>query len=264
MNVIDKPIRNKVFMVMAAPVIAGTGLGVTITQLSEYQSPSEFEFWDTLDTPSANPWSRLTQIQKTNEQIRLLSSGSYFGGGTGSGELPQFTVAEAQSNRISKTEQIRPIGSAQTILVTDVAAAVDDIRSTLSLSITDLSAILDVKRPTIYSWLRGDAQPHAKNLERITSLHQISQRWHNLSGRAMRRHLRHAFDDQGVTLLDLLKADNLDLVEIDKHLVALSNLPASKLVSMKEISAAHGLSTDPNPDAELIRDIESGKRFEND
>ncbi len=266
MNAIDRPTRNRIFMVTAAPCIAATGLGVTITQPSEYEDqfsidPGEFEFWDTLDAPDANPWSRLTRIQKTNEQIRLLSSSDYFRGGTGSGEPPQFAVAEAQSNRIIEAGKS---GSQQTTLVTDVAAAVDDIRSRLSLSVTALSAILDVKRPTIYSWLRGDAQPHAKNLERIANLHQISQRWHDLSGRAMRRQLRHAFDDRGVTLLELLKADSLDSVEIDKHLVALSKLPASKLVSMKEISAAHGLSTEPNPDAELIRDIESGKRFEND
>ena len=81
----------------------------------------------------------------------------------------------------------------------------------------------------------------------------------------MRRHLRYAFDDQGVTLLGLLKVDSLDLDAIDKHLVALSKLPVSpKLASMKEISAKYGLRTDPSPNSELIRDIESGRRLTND
>lgn len=287
MNVIEKPIRDRVAVVMTAPFVAGTGLGVTISRPAEYKDqasivPGEFEFWDTLDAPNANPWNRLHRIRRTNEEIRLLSAGDiYFGGGTGSGEPPQYAVAEAQSNRIQRAlrsggktlrsgvdrvrEQIRPVTSSPSEPVTDVAAAVADIRSMLSLSITDLSSILDVKRPTIYSWLRGDAQPHAKNLERISSLHQISQSWSRLSGRPMRRHLRHAFDGQGVTLLELLKVDDLDFVEIEQHLSALSQLPASpKPAAMKDIAVAHGLPTKSNPDAELIRDIESGRRLTND
>ena len=142
---------------------------------------------------------------------------------------------------------------------------VADIRALLSLSITELSAILDVKRPTIYSWLRGDSQPHPRNLERIAFLHQISQRWDELSGRPLRRHLRHAFDENGTTLFSLLKSDELDFDEIDKHLLALSKLPSSqKLPSTKELSAKHGLSSEAHPDAELIRDIESGRRLTND
>ena len=175
------------------------------------------------------------------------------------------TKARIVENLDRVREQLRPLEESQTTSVTDVAAAVADIRAMLSLSITELSAILDVKRPTIYSWLRGDSQPHPRNLERIAFLHQISQRWDELSGRPLRRHLRHAFDENGTTLFSLLKSDELDFDEIDKHLLALSKLPSSqKLPSTKELSAKHGLSSEAHPDAELIRDIESGRRLTND
>ena len=286
MNVLDKQMAGKAAMVMTAPFVAGTGLGVTIANPSEFDDqvsvdPSEFEFWDTLDSPNANPWDRLQRIQRTNAQIRQLSASDiYFVGGTGSGELPQYSVTEARSNRFSAAvrggrqlihsgidrvpECIRD-DCQPTTLVIDVAAAVAEIRSTLSLSITELSAMLDVKRPTIYSWLRGDSLPQSRNLERIAVLHQISRRWDELSGRPLRRHLRHAFSENGTTLFGLLKRDDLAFDEIEKHLLALAKLPASqKLPSMKELAAGHGLSTEAYPDADLIRDIESGRRLTND
>ena len=81
----------------------------------------------------------------------------------------------------------------------------------------------------------------------------------------LRRHLRHAFDENGTTLFGLLKSDDLDFEEIEKHLLALAKLPAShKLPSIKELAAEHGLSTEAHPDAELIRDIESGRRLTHD
>jgi len=287
MNVLSTPLGGRVAMVMTTHVIAGTGLGYTITKPNEFYNqasidPNEFDFWDTLDAPNANPWDRMQRIRRTNAQIRLLSAGvMYFAGGTGAGEPPQYAVAEARSNRIRTAvrdgrqtirigvqrvhEKVLASDSQQATSVTDVAAAVGDIRTRLSLSITELSVILDVKRPTIYSWLRGDSQPHARNLERISFLHQISQRWYDLSGRPLRRHLRHAFDDNGTTLFGLLKKDDLDFEEIEKHLLALAELPVSpKLSSMKELAARYGFPAGPNPESEASWELESGKRFASD
>jgi len=276
--------NSKLAFALMVPVVPATGLGITVQQIEHQVEESDDDSlgWDRLDYSDWSVLDRLWQIQQTNRQSRRLNYDDiYFNVGTGTSEPTDFVVAEAESTRWRRVvdqdkarivedsarvrEQLRPFDPSQTISVTDVAAAVADIRSMLSLSITELSAILDVKRPTIYSWLRGDSQPHPRNLERISFLHQISQRWDELSGRPLRRHLRHAFDENGTTLFGLLKSDDLEFDEIEKHLLALAKLPAAKKPpSMKELSAKHGLSTEAHPDAELIRDIESGRRLAND
>jgi len=275
--------NSKLAFALMVPVAPATGLGITVQiEHQVEESDDDSPGWDRLDYSDWSVLDRLWQIQQTNRQSRRLNYDNiYFNVGTGTSEPTDFVVAEAESNRWRKPlvrskaritekldrfrEQLSPFDPSQTTLVTDVAAAVADIRSMLSLSITELSAILDVKRPTIYSWLRGDSQPHPRNLERIALLHQISQRWDELSGRPLRRHLRHAFDENGTTLFGLLKSDDLEFDEIEKHLLALAKLPAAqKPPSMKELSAKRGLSTEAHPDAELIRDIESGRRLTND
>lgn len=276
--------NSNIALALMVPVVPATGLGITIQQIEHQVEEADYDSqgWDRLDYSAWSVLDRLRQIQQTNQQSRRFNCDNiYFNVGTGTSEPTDFVVAEAESNRWRKAlgrtkakivenlargcEQLRPLDPPQTTSVTDVAAAVADIRSMLSLSITELSAILDVKRPTIYSWLRGDSQPHPRNLERIAFLHQVSQRWDELSGRPLRRHLRHAFDENGTTLFGLLQSDDLDFDEIEKHLLALAKLPASqKLPSMKELSAKHGLSTEARPDAEIIRDIESGRRLTND
>ncbi len=277
--------NSPIVLALMIPTVPATGLGITIPS-SEQQhiekSEDDSPVWDKRDY---NEWSVLDRkrlIQHTNQQSRRISVDNLYSMvGTGTSELTGFVVSEAQSDRWStltsrtkmktlakvdrESEQVRASRLFPTTLVTDVAAAVDDIRSALSLSITELSAILDVKRPTIYSWLRGDSQPHSTNLERIAILHQVSKRWNELSGRQLRRHLRHAFDANGTTLFSLLRKDDLNMDEIENHLIALASLPsAEKLPSIKELSAELGLSTESHPDSEIVRDIESGRRFDND
>ncbi|XZE55770.1 hypothetical protein SH139x_001796 [Planctomycetaceae bacterium SH139] len=276
--------NSKIALALMVPVVPATGLGITlpnseqIVERPESNSPG----WDRLDYSDWSVLDRLQQIRHSNRQSRRLDYDNiYFNVGTGASEPADFVVAEAESNRwrraIDRTrativenmdrvrEQLRPAVLPTKTSVTDVAAAVADVRSSLSLSITELSVILDVKRPTIYSWLRGDSQPHPHNLERISFLHQISQRWNELSGRPLHRQLRHAFDGNGTTLFALLKSEELDNDEIENHLLALAKLPpARKPPSMKDLSAKHGLPTKPHPDSDLVRDIESGRRLTND
>ncbi len=276
--------NSKRAFALMVPCVAATGLGITIQQIEHQVEESDDDSlgWDRLDYSDWSVLDKLRQIQQANQQSRRFTYDNiYFNVATGTSERIDFVVAEAQSNRWRKAfdrtkaktvensdrvgGQLRPREPSPITSITDVPAAVADIRSVLLNSITELSAILDVKRPTIYSWLRGDSHPHPRNLERIASLHQISQRWSELSGRPLRRHLRHAFDENGTTLFSLLKSDELDFDEIEKHLLAIAKLPSSqRLPSTKELSAKHGLSTETHPDAELIRDIESGRRLTND
>ncbi len=260
-------------------MVPATGLGVSFPIQNEPMENEECTTWDTLDSPAWNALARLDRVRETNSLNRMLCDASfYLTGGTGSGEPVDFVVAEAESNRFKKAVQLAKASvsirlddavvlSTQntTVSLTDVPAIVAHVRSELSLSITELAAILDVQRPTIYAWLRGDSQPQQRNVDRLTFLYRISTRWADSSIRPLGRHLRHAFGDEGKTLFELLRDDDPDLDEIEKHLAALVQLqPPKQIPSMKKLADKHGLPTEPHQDTELTRDVESGRRLTND
>ena len=261
-----------------AIMVPATGLGVTFPCQAETTQSEECATWDTLDSPAWNALARLHRVRETNLHNRIYSDlGFYLTGGTGSGEPAEFVVTEAESNRFSKAVRLAKeagldalgrMGDASDLgpqYLTDVPAIVAHIRTELSLSITDLATMLDVQRPTIYAWLRGDSQPQQRNIDRLKFLYRVSNRWAKLAGRPLGRQLRHAFGENGKSLFELLKDEAPDFEEIANHLAALAKLPPPKrLSSMKELAEKHGLRTEPHQDAELVRDIESGQRLTDD
>jgi DNA-binding transcriptional regulator YiaG len=58
-----------------------------------------------------------------------------------------------------------------------VSEAVDTIRKSFALSVTDLAAVLAVERPTIYSWLRDQAAPSRARAERLGNVLRYADLW---------------------------------------------------------------------------------------
>ena len=149
--------------------------------------------------------------------------------------------------------------------VVDVGDVVELILKNLGMSMTDLASVLGVQRPTIYAWLRKDALPQQRNLDRLDYLYRVSQTWLDIAGRPLYRYLRHTFGKNGKSLFTLLKSENDNIDEIKQHFEALAKLPTPmKPTSMNEIAALNGLRTKPHPDSAIVRDIESGKRLTNE
>ncbi len=63
----------------------------------------------------------------------------------------------------------------------DTSDAVATIRAALSLQVKELAAVLGVKRPTIYAWLRGEAKPQPQNRTRIAHLLKFAKDWNAIS-----------------------------------------------------------------------------------
>ena len=66
-------------------------------------------------------------------------------------------------------------------ILPDFDLAIATIKASLGLSITDLSTCLATSRQTIYTWIRKKNTPHQENIERLTSLYQVAERWQLLS-----------------------------------------------------------------------------------
>ena len=263
----------------AAIAFIGTGLGMTLPLQAEVFKPRpsapQSATWDTLDSATWNTIERMRAIRKINRSKLILGyPGFDMTGGTGAIEPSLYAVTEAESNRFrditcEREPAVAEVGSVARSEnageISDLPGVLIDIRENLSLSITELSAILGVKRPTIYAWLRGDSRPHPRNSDRIALLFRVSRRWAELAGRPLKRQLRQAFDLGGKTLFSMLKDEDADFSVIEDRLISLAELPVPrKLHSMKALAKQHGLRTDAQPDAELIRDIETGRRLKDD
>ena len=94
-------------------------------------------------------------------------------------------------------------------MVADLAAdQLAYVRAELGVSVTDLAELLDVARPTVYSWMQG-TEPREEHLEHLERLRRLERQVrdvevYNLSGlsRLLMRPLV-----TGNTLLDLLNAE---------------------------------------------------------
>lgn len=104
----------------------------------------------------------------------------------------------------------------------DFAANVQEkiagIRHYLSLNTTELASVLQVKRPTVYSWTAGAASLHGKHRARLDQVYEIARDWRALSTRPLGEVMRERIAG-GAALIDLLSADHLDQVAISRALL---------------------------------------------
>ncbi|WP_396157575.1 helix-turn-helix domain-containing protein [Arthrobacter sp.] len=100
---------------------------------------------------------------------------------------------------------------------TNVSELVNEIRVSLGLSITQLAAVLAVERPTIYSWLKGQATPAPHRMERITLAVDIARYWRATAGQSEHPNLSsHVADD--VPLVTALCEPRLWRKEIEQDM----------------------------------------------
>jgi hypothetical protein len=88
------------------------------------------------------------------------------------------------------------------------------IRRYLSLSVTDLAKVLHVGRPTVYSWLRDEANLRSEHAQRLESIYGLARKWRTISSRPVGSFLNRPMAS-GSTLLGLLSARRLDSLEVE-------------------------------------------------
>ena len=83
---------------------------------------------------------------------------------------------------------------------------IENIRTVLNPSVSDLASLFDVTRQAVYKWLAGDSTPEEVKLKRIINLSEIADTFKaaNLSRAGSLLKMK-AFNGQ--SLLDLLKTD---------------------------------------------------------
>jgi len=90
-----------------------------------------------------------------------------------------------------------------------VSEMVNSIRLAFGLNVKELAAVLNVERPTIYSWLKDDAEPSASNRERIAVAARLADAWVETSPENTQPPRNYVLQD-GRALIQALSSPDLD------------------------------------------------------
>jgi DNA-binding transcriptional regulator YiaG len=122
-------------------------------------------------------------------------------------------------------------------------ALLGEIRSNFQLNATELALILDVSRPTLYSWSSEKSKPRPSHIRRLKALREASVYWREMIGDRTDT-VAQRFDDKE-QLVELLSAPTLSittalprLVNIAKTRVAVPRT-ASLADRLKELGFAN-------------------------
>lgn len=96
------------------------------------------------------------------------------------------------------------------------------IRRYLSMTVTDLAKVLRVGRPTVYSWLRDDADLRAEHAQRLETIYRIARKWRTMSSRPVGAFLNQPLM-AGETPLSLLSARTVDELAVQRAFSQIRN-----------------------------------------
>jgi len=192
--------------------------------------------------------------ERTDAMMQLMPH--HGTGGTGSQTRVWYEVASAD---ISKTPQAPVSFSA--------ASVVASIRSSLSLQMKELAQVLGVERPTVYAWMRDEAQPQPQNRARLVELLKFASIWNHFSKQPIGPHVRRELGPDGKSLVDLLAEIDIDFRLVQSRMKQLSKLGVTngpKKPGIRAVAALHGMDLSGVRKSEAEFDVLTGKRFHED
>ena len=146
---------------------------------------------------------------------------------------------ECVSKPLREAEEDRTAGSTKALSV---------LQHYLSLNLSELATVLQVSRPTIYSWLRDESAPQAQNVARIRQLFRLAKIWPSISGKPLGSRLKMPVAD-GQSVFDLLSQDRIDLELVRAALVSCAVLERETALPPRrtaaEIAKQFGLQQQP-------------------
>ena len=120
---------------------------------------------------------------------------------------------------------------------TSLPEKLEYIRANLGIGMKYLAAALNVKRPTAYAWIKGERLPQPKRWERVRSLAELADYWLEMSRHPLSRRI-FVPTKSGVSVMDLLAAEALDIPRIKDALKNLATDEDARSARLKEKAVA--------------------------
>jgi hypothetical protein len=187
--------------------------------------------------------------------------------GTGSG------LYELKIEREDNTGGIRyrlavetPQSVLSSISADSVSSMLAKVKSVFALSVSEISRIVGVERPTIYAWMGERATPHTSNLERLRELFDLARQSEKLLAGLSDKQIKQ-LQIQDTSLLDLLSQT---VIPRDLVIAGLENVRAfierdvnskqTAKLSLRDLAAKHGISMPSKETSKDTFDLITGKR----
>ncbi len=122
------------------------------------------------------------------------------------------------------------------------------IRAAFSLQISQIAEILDVSRPTIYAWINQEQQPQIRHRDRLKNIFVLAKFWNTKSTVPLGAEVLLAPDAAGATLIDCLKAPEINLDRLKDRLQALHQPESMEIVPSRaaDLARKYGIALDQN------------------
>jgi len=171
------------------------------------------------DGTTPSPKVQLPTVTRNSAVLAAIFSAAAVGtGGVANSQvltIPSFTSpACVCSVHVSQDEEERLL---------DAQEKIAGIRRYLSLNITDLAKVLNVGRPTVYSWATAPVNLHSNHRKQIDAVYEIARNWRALSSEPMGPLAREPLEN-GRTIIDLLSTDKMDSEAIRKAMLQVQHL----------------------------------------
>jgi hypothetical protein len=138
------------------------------------------------------------------------------------------------------------------------------IASELSLNTSELARVLHVRRPSIYSWMRGGRIKRFQNIERLSAIYDIALRWRQF-GKLPLGDLVRQPSSRTKTLIELLSLSVLPQQEIFARFAQMAErmkIEATPLeavpMSIQELRQLRGISNKGRSSSHT--ELDAGKR----
>lgn len=148
------------------------------------------------------------------------------GGAITTSSLAEFT---AQARTSVAWEYTRSLVARETEdgIVLGTSEKLVAIQHYLGLNTTELAQVLYVSRPTVYSWIRGEQDPHLSNLERITVLYNFAKSWERICPKSLGTLVRQPVVGSE-SLVQMLSAEHINAAQVSDALQRLARIALSR------------------------------------
>jgi hypothetical protein len=171
----------------------------------------------------------------SSQEIAIIYLVSIAALGTGGVAVVDWAHANARTSpftivREGKPEADNALATADRVLL---------LRRWFSLSVAETARVLQVQRPTIYSWQDGRAPAGSRHLERLGEIFDLAREWRSMSPEPVGNRRKEPLGPSGRTLVDLLSTAEIPRARVRE--------------TMRRIAAAQQQRRRPASGAELAK-----------
>jgi DNA-binding transcriptional regulator YiaG len=161
--------------------------------------------------------------------------------GTGGVARPQTLAEEHTPANTSPSCCFRVSSIRRRAAVATLGEKLTFVRHYFSLNVSDLARVLRVGRPTLYSWIRGEAEPHRANQDRIDDIYEIASDWRQVTAEPI-GWLGRSRSSSGQTFIEALSEERLDQAKLRAMVLGMKEKMAEAQAKVSDFDPAAALA----------------------